>query len=482
MKIKQRPEDFSVKESYRFDEVEAGRFRVYLMDKQKLSTFDAVDRIRERFGLKPGAISYCGLKDKQGRTEQIIAVDGAEVDIQEPDLRLKFLGRTDRALSAANTTSNRFSVTVRDINEHHLADLNVAAAEVNRLGVVNYFDSQRFGSLKHGQGFIAKDLIRGDFEAALYNYMAKPSPLDHSEDAKVKQFWSENWGQWDKRVPFAGSKRYFRILKSLRDNPQDYVKAFLQIDSAQRAMQLFTYQSYLWNEGVRRYMQLRFPREHLFPMPYQAGTLLFHRDADPGVLHSLREASFPLFGADTTFSDPVVEEAAAWILKKEKLEFTDLRIEEASSLLFFKHEERAILSHPHKLVIGRSQRDEINRGHVKVNVAFTLPPGAYATLVVKRLFHAQYREDTPDEIRASRRGPPDVLEPVSEGAVPRKAKAKPAAIPVAAPPPPRRPVAESKPTAPEKRVGYREQARLKKGAKKEAQLETAKRLQSGRKR
>ena len=72
MRIKQRPEDFSVKESYRFDTVEGGRYRVYLMDKQKLSTFEAIDRLRNRFGLKPGAISYCGLKDKQGRTEQLI--------------------------------------------------------------------------------------------------------------------------------------------------------------------------------------------------------------------------------------------------------------------------------------------------------------------------------------------------------------------------------------------------------------------------
>ena len=74
MRIKQKPEDFSVKESYRFDPVADGRFRVYLMDKQKLSTFEAIDRIRTRFGLRPGAISYCGLKDKQGRTEQLIAV------------------------------------------------------------------------------------------------------------------------------------------------------------------------------------------------------------------------------------------------------------------------------------------------------------------------------------------------------------------------------------------------------------------------
>src|SRR5258708_27862001 len=86
MKIKQRPEDFSVKESYRFDEVSGGAFRVYMMDKQKVSTFDAVARVRERFGLKPGAVSYCGLKDKQGRTEQLIAVEGFDVDMQDPDL------------------------------------------------------------------------------------------------------------------------------------------------------------------------------------------------------------------------------------------------------------------------------------------------------------------------------------------------------------------------------------------------------------
>src|SRR3712207_113039 len=102
------------------------------MDKQKLSTFDAADRIRDAFGLKPGSISYCGLKDKQGRTEQLIAVDGADVDMQDPDLRLKFLGRTDQPLSAANITSNRFAVTVRMLTEESIGPLNLAAAEINR--------------------------------------------------------------------------------------------------------------------------------------------------------------------------------------------------------------------------------------------------------------------------------------------------------------------------------------------------------------
>lgn len=485
MRIKQRPEDFSVKESYRFDEEPSGRFRVYLMDKQKLSTFEAVERLRTAFGLRPGSISYCGLKDKQGRTEQLIAVDGADVDMQEPDLRLKYLGRAGAPLSAANITSNRFSVTVRALEEEAFGPLNVAAAEVNRLGVVNYFDSQRFGSLKHGQGFIAKDLLRGDFEAALHNYLARPSQLDRTEDAKVKAFWRDNWGRWEARVPYAGTKRYYRILQSLRQHPRDFVRAFLQIDADYRAMQLFTYQSYLWNEGVRRYLQLLLPREHLFPMGYQAGTLLFHRDASPEALRTLREATFPLLAPNSTFSEPRVESAVHWVLGKEKLSLEDLQIAQAPKLLFFKHEERPILVFPHKLVIGRVQRDELNKGLFKVNVAFTLPPGAYATLVVKRLFHFDWREESAAEVQASQRmyhPPAEEAEgdweeeaegqPVRRRPVRREAQGDGAARPerpaAARPARTEVPPKKKEETAP---PGFREKQRMKKEARQHARAE-----------
>lgn len=432
MKIKQKPEDFSVKESYRFDEVPTGPWRVYLMDKQKLSTFDAVARIQERFGLAPGSITYCGLKDKQGRTEQLIAVRGTDIDMQDEDLRLKFLGRTDQGLSAKNTTSNRFAVTVRQINERDLKEVTIAATEVQRLGVVNYFDSQRFGSLKHGQGFIAKDLIRGDYEAALHNYLAKPSPLDRTDDAKVKQFWASNWGNWTAKVPFEAGRKYFRIIRALRDDPHDFLKAFLQIDADYRALLLFTYQSYLWNEGARRLLQLVFPREHLFPMPYQAGTLLHHTDASPEVMAWLKDRTFPLLAPDSKFTDPKIEEAVNWVLGKEKLKLEDLRVKDAPKLLFFKHEERPLVVHPGKLVIGKPRPDELNRGFIKVNIAFTLPPGSYATLVVKRLFHFGVEKETPEEVAPRERLKP--AEPqVSKSKVdhksgePKQAKHAPAA-------------------------------------------------------
>ncbi len=406
MRIKQKPEDFSVKESYRFDDVPRGPFRVYLLEKQKLSTFDAVKRIQERFGLKPGSVSFCGLKDKQGWTEQLIAVREAEVALQEPDLRLKFLGRTDKPLSSKNATSNRFAVTVRQLSREDVAALPIAGAEVQRLGVVNYFDDQRFGSLKHGQGFIAKDLLRGDFEAALKNYFAKPSLLDASADAKVKAFWREHWGNWTDHCPIPEGRKYARILHVLRESPTDFVRAFLAIDADYRALLLFTFQSYLWNESARRLLQVTLPRTSLFPMPYQAGTLLHHRDATAEALHFMRSATVPLIGPTTTFTSPPVEEAVRWAMGKDKVTFEGLRISEAPRLLYFKHEERKLLVVPQKLVIGKTRPDEMNRGFLKVNVAFTLPLGCYATLVVKRLFATDRPREVsskpPEEARSAR--------------------------------------------------------------------------------
>jgi len=385
MRLKQRPEDFSVAESWRFDPDPRGQWWVYLMDKQKLSTFEAVDRLCAQAHLDPSQVSYCGLKDKQGRTSQLLAVRGGPVEIQDPDLRLKPLGRTAAPLSSANTTSNRFAVTVRDLSADDLSRLPASVAEVHRIGVVNYFDSQRFGSLKHGQGFVVKDLMRGDAEAALRNVLARPSELDRSGDARVKAFWSEHWGEWARRNPHPGAERYARVVRFLRDHPQDFLGAILRTEPRWRALQVFAYQSFLWNEGVKRYLRDLLGAQRLVAIRYQVGTLLFPRSLEAEEARALRGRTFPLLGPDSTFADPAVERAALSVLGREDMTLQSLRVPGAPQI-HFDHEERPLLVVPGKLVVGESRPDELNRGRLRVNVAFTLPPGSYATLVVKRLF------------------------------------------------------------------------------------------------
>jgi tRNA pseudouridine13 synthase len=386
MRLKQRPEDFSVTESWRFDEEPAGEWFVYLMDKQKVSTFEAVDRICARFRIPHASVSYCGLKDKQGRTTQLVAVRGQPVELQEPDLRLKLLGRSSQPLTAANTTSNRFAVTVRDLSEEDVARVPAAVAEVRRLGVIDYFDSQRFGSLKHGQGFVAKELMRGDFEAALRNLVARPSELDRTDDARVKGFWKDHWGEWGRRNPYPGAERYQRVVRWLRAHPGDFRGAILRLEPRARAMQVFTYQSWLWNEGVKQYLRDLLGIRRLAAIRYQAGSLLFPREVTADEARLLRERTFPLLAPDTRFDDPRVEHAALSVLARDGMKLSDLAVP-GTPEIHFDPEERPLAVFPGRLAVSEARPDELNRGRLRVNVAFTLPPGAYATLVVKRLFH-----------------------------------------------------------------------------------------------
>ncbi len=385
MRLKQRPEDFSVTESWRFDDDPAGAWRVYLMDKQKLTTFDAVDRLCMRFKIPRAEVSYCGLKDKQGRTTQLIAVKGRDVVLQDEDLRLKPMGRSREPLSARNTTSNRFAVTVRDLSEEDVARLPASLAEVQRLGVVNYFDSQRFGPLKHGQGFIVKELMRGDFETALKNVIAHPSELDATHDAKVKQFWKEHWGEWTRHNPYPGAEKYEAVLKWLKKHPQDFRGALLRTEPRWRALQVFTYQSWLWNEGVRALLRDLLGIQHLVSIRYQAGSLLFPREATGDQVRRLGKLTFPLLGPDSTFADEQVKKAALSVLVREKQTLASLAVP-GTPEIHFDHEERPLMVHPGRLTVGEARPDDLNPGRMKLNVAFTLPPGAYATLVVKRLF------------------------------------------------------------------------------------------------
>jgi tRNA pseudouridine13 synthase len=384
MKIKYRPEDFVVRESWRFDEVPGGGYFVYAMDKQKLSTLDAVERICQKTALPRSSVSFCGLKDKQGRTEQLVAVKGRAIEIQDPDLRLRPLGETNRPLSARNTTSNRFAVTVRDLGPPDTERLPESVAEVQRLGVINYFDSQRFGHLKHGQGFIAKDLLKGQWEHALHNYLAQPSPLDRTDDAKVKAFWRDHWGDWSARSGIPGAARYHSILAKLRENPKDFKGALLTLEPRRRALILFTYQSFLWNEGVKLLLLDLVGQPSLCQVPYQAGVLLFPRAARAASVEMLRRGSFPLLGPELKLEPGPVAKAIQEVLRRERLTLEGLRIPDAP--LFFKSEPRAISIIPGKLVVSRAEPDPLFRGRLQIRLAFTLPPGSYATLVVRRLF------------------------------------------------------------------------------------------------
>src|SRR5204863_8088987 len=110
---------------------------------------------------------------------------------------------------------------------------------------------------------------------------------------------------------------------------------------------------------------------------------VFPRALPRGLRDELWARTFPLLAPDSTFEDDAIRDAALGALRAQGLRLEDLRVPQAPHLVF-KHEERPLFVVPGKLRANDPRPDELNRGRMKLNLSFTLPPGAYATLVVRR--------------------------------------------------------------------------------------------------
>ena len=174
MRLKCLPSDFQVREQLTFTENPGGQHFVHLLRKEKLSTPEALSMIVRDGNVERGSISYAGLKDRQAVTEQFISIPDRAVDIDRPGLRVRCIGRTDRPITSRMSSGNAFTIVVRDLAPAQAASLRRNMPSLVKTGFPNYFDDQRFGCLRHGQGFAMLHVLRGDHEEALHSLVAEP--------------------------------------------------------------------------------------------------------------------------------------------------------------------------------------------------------------------------------------------------------------------------------------------------------------------
>ena len=121
---------------------------------------------------------------------------GPNRSIRDPNLELEPLGLVARAYGPTFFRGNRFRLVLRDMGEDAAARAVRALASIDRDGVPNYFDDQRFGSVGFAGGFIAEAWLKGDHEAALKLAIVEPTISDRPETRDEKAILSEFWGRW----------------------------------------------------------------------------------------------------------------------------------------------------------------------------------------------------------------------------------------------------------------------------------------------
>jgi len=384
VKIKQRPEDFVVEELLDLEPVAEGPFGLYRLKKQGLSTPEAIERLRREKGLKRDAVACAGLKDKHAGTTQTISIKGEPLDEMSSErFSLVPLGRSAEKVESSQLRGNRFRIVIRDLSAEEAAAAAARAKKIPETGLPNYFDDQRFGSLRGADEFIARLLIEERFEEALKIAVASPGRGDHGAQKRKKLGLAERWGDWKGCLAVLGRRDPERkAFEYLAKHESGFVGAFDRLPQGIRKLYLYAYQSWVWNRAAERIIREAVPDGALGSYPYAAGELIFYDELSDEALARLRELEVPLPYKKIEPAEGEAADAVRAVLTEEGVAPEGFRLHKLRHT-WFRRGKRALLLFPGEMETGEPEADELNSERFALSLSFVLPPGSYGTLVVK---------------------------------------------------------------------------------------------------
>jgi tRNA pseudouridine13 synthase len=385
MKVKQRPEDFQVEELTGVVPADAGPFALYRLEKRGWTTPDALQAVRRRWQLDLRRVSYGGLKDRHAHTVQYLTVlHGPRRRLTHQGFSVEYLGQVPEPYTSRAIRANRFRLTLRALGEDDVAFARQALEEVRREGVPNYFDDQRFGSVSAGGDFVARAMVQGMHEEALRLALTAPYEHDRAGQKQEKAILRQHWGDWAACKDLLPRGHARSLVTYLADHLTSFRGALERLRPELQGLYVSAYQSHLWNRMLARWLDEQCRPEQLVSVELRLGDVPMHRGLDDEQLRQLVDLRLPLPSARTK-TDPADSRTALLesVLAEEGLRPEQLKLR-GSRKMFFSKGERAGLCLPGELQ-GQVEPDELNPRRSKLQLAFELPRGCYATLIVKRI-------------------------------------------------------------------------------------------------
>ena len=387
MKLKQTPYDFVVEEIPNIDIFkEKKEHAIFILEKQEMDTFEALRLISNNFLISLFEIGYAGLKDKHGLTKQYISIP-TKYNITSKKIekiKLEFVGYCNKKIKIGDLKGNKFIITVRNIQKGDTPGIYSRAKTISEIGVPNYFDSQRFGSVIHKE-FIARYLIQKNYEQAVKIFLTK---YLKKERKKIKDEKRKILVSWDNFEKIDIKNNVFKSVINEYKKNKNWLVAYKKIPPNLRELFLNAYQSYLWNECLKEIFKRIVGKERLYHINYNIGYLIFYKKLIDTEIKKI-PFTFQTISPSMNFSLAFEKEIINYILSIENINLEELDIEKEIGN-FFKTRKREVILKPQEFTISDLELDEINekgkKNKYKIILSFILPKGSYATIVTKRLF------------------------------------------------------------------------------------------------
>lgn len=402
-KLRRTPEDFEVEEiSILPPEDPEGRFVIAKVWHRNWEANRLVRRLSTNLKVSRARIGFAGTKDGRSVASQLMSFEAPIEAVQAlsiPDVVVSDAYRARRAISIGDLIGNRFAIRVTGLRED-VDVVRICAQVRERLeavgGFPNFFGVQRFGSIRPITHLIGKDLIRGDFEAAVMRYIANPMDGEDSEANEARRALQES-RDFERALKEFPQKLTFErtMLTCLKDRPEDYLGALRTLPRNLLMMFVHAYQSYLFNkilsERIRAGMSLREPELGDLILPLSRTSVPDHDNPIPVIEANLDKArksalegkafvSGLIFGTESQFAGGRMGEIERRVVGAEgidKMDFQIVGLREASS----KGIRRELLTQFKDLAIDFDGEAATFR--------FTLNKGCYATSLLREFMKAE---------------------------------------------------------------------------------------------
>jgi tRNA pseudouridine13 synthase len=397
--IKERNEDFFVQELPLYEPSGEGEHVYCEIQKIGLTTFEAMHRLGKALNVSTRDIGYAGMKDARAITRQLFSILGttpeAVMGLQIPGIAVQWAARHGNKLRLGHLQGNRFAIKIREVDPLHVVKVKPVLDVIQKRGLPNFFGEQRFGR-RNNNDLLGAALIRGDHETVLKLLLGSPDPelddpktisartaFDARDNAKAMHDWPRSGGL-ERRV-------LARLMKTHR--PSAAVHA---IDDKLRRLWISAVQSRLFNDVLAR----------------RIGTIDKLLDGDLAYKHE-NGACFKVESAAAeqarceTFeispTGPLVgyrmtePEGEPLAIEKSAMADVNLKPEDfrQSGKVRVKGARRPLRVKPENIEIAGG----VDEFGAQITVAFTLPAGAFATVLLRELMKSDEEADatTPDE-------------------------------------------------------------------------------------
>ncbi len=395
--IKRRYEDFVVEEIPAYQPCGSGSHCFFTIEKTGLATMRAVHDLAQKLGRPTRDFGLAGLKDARAVAVQTFSLEHIDPErlrsLDLPRIRVLAVERHTNKLKIGHLRGNRFRLRLRDVDPARVPDLRAACEVLLRRGVPNYFGQQRFGSRgdtwQIGQAMLANDLI-----TALDLMLGKPGPFDTGDVLEARRLYEGGHFAAAARSWPYGSRDNVRACREMARTKGNHRRGFAVVD--QRLKKLFAnaFQSHLFNQVLARRIQ-EIDRVRVGDLAFKHDHGAVFRVADEAA-ESSRAESFeisptgPIYGAKMT---PAEGEPGR--IEQAVLEAANVPPESFTSLRGIKLHgaRRPLRFRPGALELTGGEDDHGSF----VEMSFVLPPGCYATMLLREICKNELQEGLLEE-------------------------------------------------------------------------------------